>query len=132
MTPGQPFSSLSAMHAPTFFTLALSLSCCSHLCAVELVDSLSLGVKNPVKVSTSGPPDGLVADAELGMLRHESLTGHVVHTAKQSVRGLFETRAVRTPKGDLLLMFPEGDHYAAGAGKVNDMPAYRSKDNGKT
>ena len=70
----------------------------------------------------------MVADAELGLLRHEALQGQVVHVAKEGVRGLFETRAVRTPKGDLLLMFPEGNHYAAGAGKVNDLLAYRSSD----
>ncbi|MDB2346526.1 PQQ-binding-like beta-propeller repeat protein [Verrucomicrobiales bacterium] len=120
------------MHVPTFLAVALSLICYSHLGAVELVDSLSLGVENPISISISDPPDGLVADAELGLLRHESLTGQVVHSAKPGVRGLFETRAVRTPKGDLLLMFPEGDHYAAGSGKVNDFIAYRSKDNGKT
>ncbi len=74
----------------------------------------------------------MVADAELGLLRHEALQGQVVHVAKEGVRGLFETRAVRTPKGDLLLMFPEGNHYAAGAGKVNDLLAYRSSDDGKT
>ena len=30
------------------------------------------------------------------------------------------------------MMFPEGNHYAAGSGKVNDMIAYRSSDNGKS
>ena len=100
--------------------------------AVELVDELELGVKSPIKISTATLPKGLVADANLGLLRHRSLTGQVVHTAREGLRGLFETRAVRTPKGDLLLLFPEGNHYAAGEGKVNDLLAYRSSDNGKT
>ncbi|MDD4108978.1 MAG: sialidase family protein, partial [Prolixibacteraceae bacterium] len=49
--------------------------------------------------------------------------------------GLYETRAIKTPDGDYLLMFPNGGHYG-GAGKsgkkVNDMLAYRSNDKGKT
>ena len=55
-----------------------------------------------------------------------------MHEANQSVRGLFETRAVRTPDGGLLLTFPEGNHFAVAAEKVNDMKACRSNDNGKT
>ncbi len=55
-----------------------------------------------------------------------------MHVARQGVRGLFETRAVRTPQGDLLLIFPQGDHYASGSGKVNEMIAYRSRDAGQT
>ena len=97
-----------------------------------MVDKLSIGVKTPLKVSLAKPPLGFVADAELGLLRHHILKGQVLHSAKQGLRGLFETRGVRTPKGNLLMMFPEGNHYAAGSGKVNDMIAYRSSDNGKT
>ena len=97
-----------------------------------LKEKVVLGVVDPLAISIASSPEGLVADAELGLLRHEALTGQVVHVAREGVRGLFETRAVRTPKGDLLLIFPEGDHYAAGAGKVNESLAYRSSDNGRT
>ena len=98
----------------------------------QLVDELSIGVKNPLKVSLGKPPRGFVADTKLGLLRHRVLKGQVLHTTRKGLRGLFETRGVRTPKGDLLLMFPEGNHYAAGGGKVNDMIAYRSSNNGET
>ena len=113
-----------------FFRLvifALPLGFCSIFntqAEVQLVDELSIGVKAPLKVSLAKPPRGFVADAELGLFRHRILKGHVLHTAKKGFRGLFETRGVRTPKGDLLMMFPEGNHYAAGSGKVNDMIAY--------
>ena len=100
--------------------------------AGDLLSELVIGVEQPITVSLAEPPDDFVADAEIGMLRHKSLTGRVVHKARPDVRGLFETRAVRTPKGDLLLMFPEGNHYAAGHGKVNELVAYRSSDDGKT
>ena len=98
----------------------------------ELLREVVLGVEHPITVATAKPPSDLIADAELGLLRHRSLTGKIVHKARAGVRGLFETRATRTPKGDLLLMFPEGNHYAAGHGKVNEMIAYRSSDNGET
>lgn len=76
----------------------------------ELLRKVVLGVEHPITVATAQPPSDLVADAELGLLRHRSLTGKIVHKARADARGLFETRAVRTPKGDLLLMFPEGNH----------------------
>ena len=118
---------------PVIFTLLLSVCVVFNAQAeVQMVDKLSIGVKTPLKVSLAKPPLGFVADAELGLLRHRILKGQVLHSAKQGLRGLFETRGVRTPKGNLLMMFPEGNHYAAGSGKVNDMIAYRSSDNGKT
>jgi hypothetical protein len=98
----------------------------------KLLREVVLGVEHPITVVTAKPPSDLVADAELGLLRHRSLTGKIVHRARAGVRGLFETRASRTPKGDLLLMFPEGNHYAAGYGKVNQMIAYRSSDNSES
>ena len=98
----------------------------------DLLGEVVLGVEHPITVSLAKPPRGFVAEAGLGLLRHKSLTGKVVHKARPDVRGLFETRAVRTPEGDLLLMFPEGNHYAAGHGKVNEMVAYRSSDHGQT
>ena len=99
--------------------------------AETLMETVKLGVTDPLAIATASPPQGLVADPQLGLIRHEALTGQVVHMAREGVCGLFETRAVRTPKGDLLLMFPEGNHYAAGEGKVNDLLAYRSHDNGE-
>ena len=100
--------------------------------AVKLRQTVTLGIEEPLSWTLKDLPESLHADATLGLLKHSALSGQVVHQAKEGVRGLFETRAVRTPKGDLLLMFPEGNHYAAGSGKVNDMLAYRSKDDGIT
>lgn len=97
----------------------------------QLLKEISLGIEDPLVFPAGNPPNGLVVDPELGLVRAEALTGQVVHVAREDARGLFETRAVRTPGGDLLLMFPEGDHYASGSGKVNEMIAYRSEDDGK-
>ena len=89
------------------------------LADTPLLKEVVIGVEQPITVSLTVPPPDFVVDAELGLLRHEALSGQIVHRVGKQARGLFETRAVRTPKGDLLLMFPEGNHYAAGSGKVN-------------
>ena len=107
------------MRSQFFFSLLFFMSAASLSHAeVDLVETWAIGVEKPVTFESTRPPEGFVVDAELGLLRHRSLQGQVVHTARKGVRGLFETRAVRTPKGDLLLMFPEGNHYAAGSGKL--------------
>lgn len=103
-----------------------------QISALELTNTVTLGVQEPIVLRLDGLPSNLTASDELGLIHHVSMEGKVIHRASPGLRGLFETRAVRTPKGDLLLMFPEGNHYAAGAGKVNDLLAYRSRDNGKT
>ena len=79
----------------------------------ELLSEVTIGVENPIAIKSSRCPSGFSFDSTLGLLKSNSIDGQVVHIAKEGVRGLFETRAVRTPKGDLLLMFPEGNHYAA-------------------
>lgn len=77
-------------------------------------------------------PESLVLRESIGLLTVRALDGQVVHRAEQQ-RHLFETRATVTPKGDYLLMFPEGQHYAQSkAGKSNTMLAYRSSDKGRT
>ena len=120
------------MERTLFRTILLLLPALLSAKGDQLVDQVTIGVQQPIVYRLSQPVPGFVADQRLGLLRHERLRGQVIHVARPGLRGLFETRAVRTPKGDLLLMFPEGNHYAAGAGKINDMLAYRSQDNGAT
>jgi hypothetical protein len=81
-------------------------------------------------VKLSALPKGYVVRENLGLVTHEALDGQVVHrTPKPVVFGvsglLLETRAVKTPGGDYLLMFPEGEHYGGHPGHVNDLIAYR-------
>ena len=88
-------------------------------------------------VKLSALPKGYVVREDLGLVTHEALDGQVVHrTLKPIVFGvsglLLETRAVKTPGGDYLLMFPEGEHYGGHPGHVNDPIAYRSRDRGRT
>ena len=91
-----------------------------------------------VKIRTAELPTGLVLRTELGIVCHESVDGQIVHRANKG--HLFETRAVITPKGDFLLMFPQGRHYGSGHGKVLMMArtpqghlwTAHSNDDGKT
>jgi hypothetical protein len=94
-----------------------------------LLDEVTIGGKVRDMASL---PEGYRVDADVGLVLHESISGQVVHTARWPERGLFETRATRTPGGDYLLMFPDGGHYGGKKEKVNDMLAYRSSDKGKT
>lgn len=79
-------------------------------------------------------PKNYKFDEELGFVLHKSINGQVIY---KNYKDLFldDTRAIITPKGDYLVMFPNGGHYG-GKGKegikVNDMFAFRSKDKGKT
>lgn len=112
--------------------LILSVSCLSHAFAQDL-EPLALG--ETVEIGSNvypltDLPDGLVVREDLGLVTVEALNGQVVHRTQTRI---LETRATITPKGDYLLLFPEGDHYAKSKGeKMNTMIAYRSSDQGKT
>jgi hypothetical protein len=81
---------------------------------------------------TAAPPRGVRLRTELGLLTAEDVRGQIVYRAAPG-KDVYETRAVITPSGEFLLMFPEGKHYGSSKGaKVNDMLACRSKDRGET
>lgn len=94
-----------------------------------LAESVVVG---DTRIPLARPPRGLVPREALGILAHESVDGQVVHQTAGPNVPLYETRATITPKGDYLLMFPNGGHYGGSATKTNDMLAYRSHDKGKT
>jgi len=85
-----------------------------------------------VAVQTNAPPNCLKRLDQIGIVCACGITGQIIHRARWPERGLFETRATVTPKGDYLLMFPDGGHYGGSDEKVNDMLAYRSSDKGRT
>lgn len=85
---------------------------------------------------TDALPRSLKLDRELGIVLAPYLEAEIIHRARDAKRGLYEIRGTVTPKGDYLVMFPDGGHYGGagkrGEGKVNDMLAYRSSNKGKT
>jgi hypothetical protein len=82
---------------------------------------------------TAGLPPGLVVHPVLGLIAGTgALDGSVIH--RTAVR-ILETRGLKTPGGDYLVMFPEGDHYANNKGRTrknNKLLACRSSDRGRT
>src|SRR5262245_27606958 len=86
---------------------------------------------NGIAIDPRLPPAGLVLRETLGLVTVPALNGQIVH---RTATRILETRAVITPRGDYLLMFPEGEHYATAKGrpKVNTMIAFRSSDRGRT
>lgn len=77
-------------------------------------------------------PEGLVLDGAIGLVRHPTLQGQVVHVAQSQAGRVYESRGTRAPDGTYLLMFPDGAHYGHAGDKVNDMVAYMSRDGGQT
>jgi hypothetical protein len=76
-------------------------------------------------------PRPVVLREPIGLVCAPAVDGRIVHRSRRET--LFECRATITPKGDYLLLFPEGKHHAGhNTDKVNDMVAYRSSDRGKT
>lgn len=97
---------------------------------MEPFETLTVG---GIEVSLAHPPAGLVFRKDLGIVASDCIDGQVIHVARQPGDMVLETRAVITPGGDYLLMFPEGRHYGGSRGKkVNQMLAYRSSDKGRS
>ncbi|HCN76816.1 MAG TPA: hypothetical protein DIT13_06430 [Verrucomicrobiales bacterium] len=110
-----------------FFAPLLAIAAAHALEPLPLMDVV---VVNGIEISAKSPPKGLVLDKHTGLLTVEAVQGRVVHRTQTRI---LETRATITPRGDYLLMFPEGDHYAKSKGeKINSMMACRSTDKGKT
>ena len=111
------------------------------LCAATLAAGLLAGAGDSIapqvviggrEIATATPPAGIVLRPALGVLTAAKVEGQIIAHARDSQRGLFETRCVITPKGDYLLMYPDGGHYGGSATKTNDLLAYRSSDHGRT
>jgi len=88
-----------------------------------------------MKIKPASPPKGLKTRADLGILVNACMTAQRIH-AQPVEEGCFieAPRAVKTPRGDYLVMFPAGKGHYGGKSraKKNDMVAYRSADQGKT
>jgi len=84
-----------------------------------------LSLRPSRRVDTTSPND-------IGMLIHESMSGQMLHRAQSKAGTLFETRAVVTPRGDYLVMIPDGQHANSPRDDANSLLGYRSSDQGKT
>jgi len=119
------------MNRRDFLQIAAALGLTPDVAAQNdaLAKRISVG---GVEFDPASPPAGLVLRESLGVVTVPEVHGQIIHHARDRNRGMYETRAVVTPKGDYLLMFPDGGHYGRQTEKVNDMLAYRSSDRGST
>jgi acetyl esterase/lipase len=121
------------MFRPTFTILLSACLAFSSLSGAEKIAPLPIAESIQISgltIATNKLPDGLALRDQLGLVTIKTLDGQVVH---RTTSRILETRATITPRGDYLLMFPEGDHYAKSKGeKMNTLMAYRSSDKGRT
>jgi Neuraminidase (sialidase) len=130
---------IPALNIPTFPAALLALVCAplviaapsSHRAAAphayQMIND-TVGLKFAT-VPIGELPSQLVLRPQLGLVTADSVNGTIVHS---SISSLYETRAEKMPNGDYLLMFPDGGHYNGKTTKVNDLVAYRSKNQGRT
>jgi len=115
-------------------------------CALSVAKGMVINMKEitPLKIAKTSQilstdvnlsmlPQGFVVREKVGLMTAEGLDGIVLHRSEKLPDCcLYEVRGTITPKGDYLVMFPDGGHYGYSSKKVNEMTAYRSKDKGKT
>ncbi|MBE7170193.1 MAG: exo-alpha-sialidase [Williamsia sp.] len=123
------------MYCRTFFTCLLI--CTGPLVRAQPVPDTTDRIASSVEIASrdfpvSALPKPLQIKEGWGIASFPWVSGTIIHHARNRSGGLYETRATVTPKGDYLLMFPDGGHYGKSPVKNNDMLAYRSKDGGKT
>src|SRR5579872_6391771 len=81
----------------------------------------------------SAPPKGLLNRPDLGILLNQSMSAQRIFAPRPPLDWCGESRAVRTSRGDYLVMLTTGKHHYAGQmTKTNDIVAFRSSDGGKT
>lgn len=96
------------------------------------LQSETLCVGRDISIDLSHPPAGYKLRKDLGLLVQDTMEGQVVHTAQSKQGTLYETRAVVTPKGDYLVLIPDGSHGNSVRKNANILTAYRSSDQGRT
>ena len=106
----------------------------THVAAAEKYPPLPIAKEISIQsltVDPRKPPRPLLLRPRLGLITARAVDGEIVHRTTTRV---LETRAILTPGGDYLLLFPEGEHYATARGrsKVNSMIGLRSTDRGAT
>jgi predicted neuraminidase len=85
------------------------------------------------EIHPGAPPHGLVNLPDLGIMVNQGMTGQRIYAKAPPDNWCGESRCVKTPGGDYLLMLTTGQHHYGGKlTKVNDMVAVRSSDQGKT
>ncbi len=95
-------------------------------------DNIKLGGCDETVLDTANLPSGLKLDTECGLVMLEKFSGDLVYEDAEG-KGTYEVRGTFTPAGDIIIMFPCGEHYTnKSLEKPNTMYMMRSKDGGET
>jgi hypothetical protein len=91
------------------------------------------------RFATHELPAAVRVSEEAGIIASRLVETRVLHEAPVATKrarnlmdGIWDIAGTVTPAGDLLVMFPEGAHYASKTKKLNRMVALRSRDGGAT
>jgi hypothetical protein len=85
------------------------------------------------EIRPTAPPRGLHNFPDLGILVNHGMSAQRIYARLPPDDWCGESRCVKTPGGDYLLMLTIGQHHYGGRlTKVNNMVAFRSSDQGKT
>lgn len=95
-----------------------------------LADAVCVG--QDVRLTPDRLPESCEFRKDLGLVVARPMTGQVVHRAHSQSKTLFESRSVRTSKGDYLVFIPDGSHGNSKRKNANILTAYRSTDQGAT
>lgn len=86
-----------------------------------------------MNILPSTPPKGLLNRPDLGILLNQSMSAQRIFAPLPPQDWCGESRAVKTPEGDYLVLLTTGKHHYGGQlVKTNDMVAFRSSDGCKT
>ena len=85
------------------------------------------------EIHPGAPPRGLRNFPDLGILVNRGMSAQRIYAHAAPDDWCGESRGIKTPGGDYLVMFTAGQHHYGGQlTKTNDMVAFRSSDQGKT
>jgi hypothetical protein len=94
------------------------------------MDTITIGGH---EIHPANPPHGMHNLPDLGILVNEGMVAQRVYAHPPPENWCGESRAIKTPGGDYLLMLTIGTHHYGGqTTKTNDMVAFRSSDQGRT
>ena len=99
---------------------------------LKLSDEIHIGGDADKTLHTAHLPCGMHLLSDCGIAVCRGINGSIVYSNPDG-KGTYEVRGTKTPGGDMILMFPCGEHYTARSSvKQNTMLMFRSRDGGET
>lgn len=103
----------------------------SGLKSFPISETIRIGGNDSNTLLTSSLPCDMQLLSDCGIVVCHGIDGKIVYEDPDG-KGTYEVRGTFTPGGDMLIMFPCGEHYTSRGEKPNTMLMLRSTDSGKT